>query len=421
VSGLHGIIKLNARRTDSGERPRAVYTERLMKNDAASNCTWWMNGAFALLVAGCSSSSTASLNPSDVDANAPDGSVRSADAAIVDGSKADSTIADSSANASDAAPIDASIADSNMPQGDASTNFTNAIFVAAGYDARRMTSTDGKTWPNNTYTAPGANDNIFASAVVGGGTIIIVGDPGVFTSTDGVTFTQRTPPAAIHHSVAGVYANNQFVFVDAANSFTTPDGITWKMATNSAQNAGHWHGVVFGNGKYLAIGDGGARKLSVDGLTWTDFAVDPTIAFASLGYGNGIYVGVGASTVDGGTVAHSAISTDGITWTNHVYKTVTYDTEWGGIAYGLGLFVTSDSNYAWTSPDGKSWTKGGGGFNRGSLVFADGKFVGASGSSIYESDNGTTFTSVFKDSGGNIYQDGSTPPGLSAVGGGLIK
>jgi hypothetical protein len=106
--------------------------------------------------------------------------------------------------------------------------------------------------------------------------------------------------------------------------------------------------VVYGNGKFVAVGRYGKILTSTDGITWTARNSGITHDFCAVTYGNGIFVAVGEED----TILSSS---DGISWTvrradlsgNYLY----------GATYGNGLFVVvGSSSQIFTSPDGITWT-----------------------------------------------------------------
>jgi hypothetical protein len=64
------------------------------------------------------------------------------------------------------------------------------------------------------------------------------------------------------------YGNGLFVAVgDGGAILTSPDGVTWTPRTSGTSNT--LFGVTYGNGLFVAVGDGGAILTSPDGVNWT--------------------------------------------------------------------------------------------------------------------------------------------------------
>jgi hypothetical protein len=196
------------------------------------------------------------------------------------------------------------------------------------------------------------------------------------------------------------YGNGKYVAIadggTASNQVMySSDGINWTLATSASVSS--WASVTFGAGKFVALGATNIAMYSTDGINWTS--------------GSG-YVGSGTSVVyglaDDRFVATSgtsglAYSYDGIAWNN---VSDSSQSQWRGITYGNGTFVaiTESGQYqAAYSTDGANWT-----FvdsaptnNWYNVAYGDGRFVAVSngdstggGASMYSTDNGATWTQV---------------------------
>ncbi len=92
---------------------------------------------------------------------------------------------------------------------------------------------------------------------------------------------------------------------------------------------------------FVAVGYGGRRMISTDGVAWTDDVVvdpmggDDNNLFRGVGYGNGTFVAVGGSSE--GQIFTSA---DGVTWTPR-----TPGSSWiGDVAFDGGVFIAAGGN-----------------------------------------------------------------------------
>jgi hypothetical protein len=314
-------------------------------------------------------------------------------------------------------------ADSGMSSSNPDSGSSQVVYLAGGQDLRRVLSYDGATWSHDKYVAPDGLDNFFGAIAVGSGVIVGVADTGIYTSSDGIQWMGSPAPAGVSslHSAAGVFANGKFVFVSSDASYVSTDGLTWQSASNASQGVGHWHHMSFGNGHFVAFGDN-AYKVSEDGLSWHDFVSGTSVPnYVGSEFANGVFVATGGALQGSVTVGHSALSTDGVTWTDEQFVTTSYNTAFGGVAYGKGQFVTSDCCNAYTSTDGKTWTKQGSGFGSGSIAYAGGHFVAVDWrTNILTSDDGSLFTLVFHDDGPNQYgSDAGQAPWLTTVAAGL--
>jgi predicted RecA/RadA family phage recombinase len=175
--------------------------------------------------------------------------------------------------------------------------YATGTFVAVGNGGFVMSSSDGITWTNR--TAPGGNTNTWRGVAYGNGIFVAVSSDGtnrVMTSPDGITWTLRTAAAANSWNSV-TYGNNLFVavssFATGNNVMTSPDGITWTSRTNASDN--YWQYVTYGNGLFLAVAYSGINSslvmTSPDGITWTSRTPANSMNnFYSVVYGNGLFV-----------------------------------------------------------------------------------------------------------------------------------
>jgi hypothetical protein len=225
-------------------------------------------------------------------------------------------------------------------------------FVVAGYDLRRVTSTDGMTWSNDVSDPPDPNDNIGDGIAFGRGLVAVVAHSGLVTSRDGVNWTKVGAPLPQAWPGLGggqvVFTGDEFLIIAGSSSFDSPDGVAWTEHTSSA-GATHWKGLAFGNGHFVAVGDsnaaGGDRKASEDGITWHDY-VEGGPALRALAFGNGVFVTVGAQ-------GHVETSSDGATWQDHGDPALG---DLSNLVFADGAFLTCAYPKCFTSPDGVAWT-----------------------------------------------------------------
>jgi hypothetical protein len=223
----------------------------------------------------------------------------------------------------------------------------------------------------------------------------------------GVPAVNTLTSRVVNLGSSGVFVaagNNGLLFSGLVSSI---DGsITW-APSSSIQTSANLNALTFNNGKFLAVGNGGAILLSTDGTTWTPetsgttndlYAVsDNGTGFIAIGangtlltssdgatwgarnsgttqtlygitYGNATYVAVGAA----GTLI---TSTDGISW--QTQQTPSFLPDLKGVAFGfpqLAYVQTPQNAYTFqnlpaatfvavgvngtllTSPDGVTWT-----------------------------------------------------------------
>ncbi len=243
--------------------------------------------------------------------------------------------------------------------------FGNGQFVAAGDKGDIFTSPDGVTWTQRTSPTTSAIYDL----AYGNGLYVAVGFLGkIFTSPDGVTWTARTSgtPSDLYGVTFGA---GGFVAVGSSGRVaTSPDGITWTARTISGSP--YFYGVTFGAGLYVARVWSGIMT-SPDGITWTAATVPLNSGLYSIVYGGGKFVAVGASGV-------ILTSLDGIAWTsvaNTSSETLT------GLAYGSGMFIAARSGGGLlVSSDGSSWQSLATGLTSathlGATAIGDGRVVG---------------------------------------------
>lgn len=297
---------------------------------------------------------------------------------------------------------------------DAGTGRT--IFVITGQDQRRMISFDGTTWEHDVYIAPNGLDDAFGAVTIANRLIVIAGDPGLWTSTDGINWTPSSITQSLH-GAAMVYGGGYFVLVKSDFSMRSADGLNWTTSMNNG-DSGHWQSIAYGNGHYVAFGDG-HQKTSEDGLAWHDYTAtaDPD-PFDSVAFGNGVFVAVGKKN----NTSRIATSTDGVTFTDQTPVATSYMTGFAGIAFGNGKFVTNDCCNVFESTDGVSWTKRGRGYGAG-IVFAAGTFVAAGWRTqayLYDEDAGA-FSNTFGGDQPNDFVDGGIAPWFTGLGAGEIN
>ena len=214
---------------------------------------------------------------------------------------------------------------------------------------------------------------------------------------DAVTWTARSAAEARPWQSV-TYGNGLFVAVGNGQAgdnwvMTSPDGVTWTSRTappgSLAPNT--WSSVTYGNGVFVAVGGSGTFRVmtSPDGVTWTAQTPAEVNQWASVTYGKGLFVAV-ANT---GT-KRVMTSTDGVTWTARTAAA----NNWSAVGYGNGLFVAVGGGSVMTSPDGVTWTSRTAPPNTSwfSVTYGNGRFVAVgssfSGIRVLTSPDGETWT-----------------------------
>jgi hypothetical protein len=213
-----------------------------------------------------------------------------------------------------------------------------------------VTNFYGVTWGNNQFVAVGG--------IPGYG-----GSPGgIYTSPDGVTWTQRSVPTGTSNLRDVIWANSQYVAVgDVGTVLTSPDGVTWTKRT-VASTTYYLRSIAWGNSTYVAVGQtapgfsNAVILTSSDGITWTyRTAADLNRTKTCVIYANSQFIAV---SVFG---AYIETSSDGITWTE-IYTNITGGTTnniaslvWNGNYY-LAVGNRQQRGKAWKSSDLSTWS-----------------------------------------------------------------
>ncbi|MGE5625142.1 MAG: Ig-like domain-containing protein [Bacillota bacterium] len=181
--------------------------------------------------------------------------------------------------------------------------------------------------------------------------------------------------------------------------------LQWGWA-NPRPSSDRFEAIAQGGGVYVAVGTDGVIYSSADGVQWTARSSGLGVGSAYTGviYGNGRFLAVG---VDGNGKGHAEVSRDGAAWSDQ-------ETGWslvlfpgGGLAFGNGVFVATDGNRAFSSTDGLTWRShaiGPTGFEAPYLAFAAGKFAALG----WDPNNGTlSSTAIYYSSDGNAWTKSS--------------
>jgi hypothetical protein len=232
---------------------------------------------------------------------------------------------------------------------------------------------------NTVYTSIGATANLvgiyFVATGAGSGTgtatpvanhLVAVSSSttvNAYSTDGGVTWTAGgSLPGGISGTAVSIaygrYNNNgrwMALGSGGASAYSANGGVSWTAGGSLA--AGTWTSIAYGQGVWVAISTGGtATSYSIDGgQTWTaGGALPASSTWVSIAYGANKFVAVSsAGAVD------PAYSVDGgVTWSN------TGETGYLGtgtitsVHYGQGVFVvtTSSSNNMSSSEDGLAWT-----------------------------------------------------------------
>jgi hypothetical protein len=169
---------------------------------------------------------------------------------------------------------------------------------------------------------------------------------------------------------AMAYGANNFVAISATAGIPSLsyDGNTWTGMGGAVNGSGYLYNIIYANNQFIAVGDGDGwpggdanantiLAVSANGVTWTRKPISLKTNVRAIAYGNGAYVAGG----DGGYVAFST-EANANTWANAACtNTVAYIS---AIAYGsvnnIPTFVyaanTTGSALALSIDNGNNWT-----------------------------------------------------------------
>jgi hypothetical protein len=147
------------------------------------------------------------------------------------------------------------------------------------------------------------------------------------------------------------FGNGIFVAVGNGNVvLTSSNGVAWSEQVLGGQIV-QFNSVTYENGKFIVVGMAGTILTSTDGMNWTPQNIG-TSSLWGVTYGNGKYVAVGGDSVNNNLVGTIVTSTDGLTWLIQNPGT----SQLMDVTYGNGLFVAVGwYGNIFTSADGMIW------------------------------------------------------------------
>lgn len=203
-------------------------------------------------------------------------------------------------------------------------------FIAVGGDYNY----DAEVWGSTIYTSPdgtswtqkyiGTTDEVFLQAVAGNGqSIVAVGDAGtVLTSTNTTTWTKVSITGA-PTTISGIaYGGGTYVITGYSGSngspkvFTSTDGLTWTDRSSglSLLVGADVRKIAWLNDRFVASGWYSKLLTSINlGQTFTTTR-SAYEDMPALAYGDNLYFGAGGIDPNNTTTKVDVLSTDGITW-----------------------------------------------------------------------------------------------------------
>ncbi len=203
---------------------------------------------------------------------------------------------------------------------------------------------------------------------------------------------------------AAAYGNGIYVAVGDGGVVVSSDGANWKMTVDiNVEQAGpnHYWSVAYGNGRFVSIKQTGEVYVSTDGKNWTKSNGGAGSYYVT--YGNGKFVSGSGS-----------ISEDGLTWSGSWHKPWT---DWEdtaphsiensiGVCYGNGKFVSmtlhgtiftrSCNEVDWRVTYAASDWEGAESFAPPTVVYRNGLFFACNCHQVQMSRDGETWEEVLK-------------------------
>jgi hypothetical protein len=310
-------------------------------------------------------------------------------------------------------------------------------FVVGGVAQHIAVSGDGAHWESESHTpvADAATPSVnFYSMAQGPGLLLAASWTGVHSSPDGVNWTPHRLPdlntSGFRYETgytAAAYGKGQYVVAAGAAfaylvMYHSPDGVTWNedpyfVAWEQTCCLPIWS-IVFGGDRFVGVGASRRSIVSDDGITWHDDRVpldsngrqlSDDVYYASVAYGNGVYVAVGSRSI-------IAYSTNGIEWTD-AYVDVLRDAgadadpvlvvdpnrpigDFNTVVFDGTKFITCARTGCYTSTDGAAWAAAGTAIGdprpTKALTYKNGLYLGIDiPAQILTSNDGSNWTPVF--------------------------
>ena len=226
---------------------------------------------------------------------------------------------------------------------------------------------------------------------------IMVSDEYSFTtpkeySTDPLDNWRWRNPKPQGNTINGIeYGNGIFVAVgEGGTVLTSSDGGTWTLGNSKTYS--DLNSIIYDNDVFVAVGGGYDFYIvltSLDGITWTVRALGTGSGLNSIVYGNNTFIAVAGND-------KTLSSTDGISWevrdTGVTCESFgqTYPCGLSKIIYANDMFVAINGKNIYTSLDGETWT------NRHALTYNSNPFAiitYGNGVFVVAQRHGDTFTS----------------------------
>ena len=213
-----------------------------------------------------------------------------------------------------------------------------------------LVSEDGDEWSMvDTQPGPGLNaiTRFQGQLVAAGaaGSLLSGPSPSEMEGNESVTTLPLADVAhngTIYVAVGGGYRwpLDQFGFIDPNERVLMSSADLEEWTVHDTGDAGSLYGVAYGDGRFVAVGEGGTVLTSSNGLDWTQRQSGTDQRLNAIAYGDGFFVAVGNEGFVG-------VSSDGIEWVSPGVPVDPHSGSEAGdlhdIAYGNGRFVAVGS------------------------------------------------------------------------------
>lgn len=244
------------------------------------------------------------------------------------------------------------------------------IFLAIASDTLAY-SPNGTSW--NTLSMPGEYPEIYNSYdhIASSNKLIVATSSftpyRVAYSSNGLDWTVTIPSPTLKFN-AFTYGSNKFIGISSTflvdryvhKASISSDGVNWTTSNiqdnyTSPYIYGQYRSLIYGNDRFVAVGDNGHSSYSSDGISWVDtgpIGNNYGYDWYKIAYGENKFVALRSYTNT--SEPDLAYSSDGTTWTLSYLNT---SKSWYSITYGNNKFVATGRHGFAYSSDGINWTE----------------------------------------------------------------
>lgn len=290
------------------------------------------------------------------------------------------------------------------------------VFMAIGNGGRRMHSCDlGVTWRGDVSLSSadsGKHPDAGKDVVIGGGVAIAGfgwGHPAqLWRSTSGADWAFSLEPEDGVNGAGGVvYGDGRFLAMQQLRLRRSSDGgVTWQtgrtFSFREEDSPVNVRAMGFGNGVLMVLGTEVPLRSLDYGETFERMTLEPRCFANIMGRGSLATDGRGTWTVNGRDGEVCTSHDDGVSWTIHESGIE----QWGNIVWTPNGYYIINRDHSLRSPAGDTWTRVDheGRFNNFKrVVHGEGVFIALHSGELMRSTDGTTWTNTgFPDGGSTL-------------------